>query len=227
MSNTKSLAKNIRSKKLGLIIRNARQVHKKSSEECAQAMGISTETYLSYENGIVSPSLPEIELLAFYYKVPLEHFLDQSALLSPDNGSESIDPQRLINLRQRMVGIKVRKIRLEAGIGIEEVVEKTGISPDQLSLYESGQKSIPLPELEVLAGALNVSLRDFHDVSGLVGGWFQQQRVTRSFQELSAEMQAFVSKPVNQPYLELAQRLSEMDVEKLRTVAEGLLEITL
>ena len=40
-------------------------------------------------------------------------------------------------------------------------------------------------------------------------------------------MQQFVSKPVNQPYLELAQRLSEMSVERLRSVAEGLLEITL
>jgi len=37
----------------------------------------------------------------------------------------------------------------------------------------------------------------------------------------------FISKPVNRPYLQLAQRLSEMSVEKLRMVAEGLLEITL
>ena len=64
MSNTKSLAKNIRTKKLGLIIRNARQVYAKSAEECAQAMGVSTDTFQSYESGIVSPSLPEIELLA-------------------------------------------------------------------------------------------------------------------------------------------------------------------
>jgi hypothetical protein len=37
----------------------------------------------------------------------------------------------------------------------------------------------------------------------------------------------FVSKPVNRPYLELAQRLSKTNVENLRAVAEGLLEITL
>ena len=34
-------------------------------------------------------------------------------------------------------------------------------------------------------------------------------------------------KPVNLPYLEIAQRLSGLSVEKLRAMAEGLLDITL
>jgi hypothetical protein len=44
---------------------------------------------------------------------------------------------------------------------------------------------------------------------------------------MPVDLQTFVSKPINRPYLELAQRLSEMSVDKLRSVAEGLLEITL
>jgi hypothetical protein len=40
-------------------------------------------------------------------------------------------------------------------------------------------------------------------------------------------LQSFVSQPINRPYIELAQRLSEMPTAKLRTIAEGLLEITL
>ena len=43
---------------------------------------------------------------------------------------------------------------------------------------------------------------------------------------LPLEMQVFVSKPINRPYLELAMRLNDMSVDKLRGVAEGLLEIT-
>jgi len=43
---------------------------------------------------------------------------------------------------------------------------------------------------------------------------------------MPVEMQVFVSKPINRPYLELAIRLSEMSVDRLRSVAEGLLEIT-
>jgi len=41
------------------------------------------------------------------------------------------------------------------------------------------------------------------------------------------ELQEFILKPVNQPYLELAQKLSQMSVDKMRDVAEGLLDITL
>ena len=87
--------------------------------------------------------------------------------------------------------------------------------------------SIPVPMLEVLADVFNASLRDFQDQHGPTGIWFAQQRTLRDFGELPLELQAFVCKPVNRPYLELAQRLSDMEVEKLRAVAEGLLEITL
>ncbi len=60
-----------------------------------------------------------------------------------------------------------------------------------------------------------------------MGNWRRQQRATQHIERLPPDLQEFISKPVNRPYLELAQRLSEMSVEKLRAVAEGLLEITL
>jgi hypothetical protein len=44
--------------------------------------------------------------------------------------------------------------------------------------------------------------------------------------QLPNETQEFVIQPINQPYLKIAQRLSEMSVEELRSVAESLLEIT-
>jgi hypothetical protein len=47
------------------------------------------------------------------------------------------------------------------------------------------------------------------------------------FLELPDDLQAFLTQPVNRPYLELAVRLSEMSRDKLRSVAEGLLDITL
>jgi len=96
-----------------------------------------------------------------------------------------------------------------------------------LNAYELGEDAVPLPELEILAKAFNSSIREFQDKSGPVGTWFSKQRILSDFQELPSELQNFASKPVNQPYLEVAKRLSEMQVEKLRSVAEVLLEITL
>jgi hypothetical protein len=53
-----------------------------------------------------------------------------------------------------------------------------------------------------------------------------EQKTIQNFLELDPELQAFVSKPVNRPYLELALKLSNMSTEKLRSVAENLLDIT-
>ena len=43
---------------------------------------------------------------------------------------------------------------------------------------------------------------------------------------LRNKMRAFLTNPVNISYLETAKKLSEMDVAKLRQVAEDILEIT-
>jgi hypothetical protein len=43
---------------------------------------------------------------------------------------------------------------------------------------------------------------------------------------LSPELQAFIAKPINRPYLELAVKLSQLDADRLRSVAEALLAIT-
>ncbi len=62
--------------------------------------------------------------------------------------------------------------------------------------------------------------------TGAVGVWNAQQRAMQNFLALPLELQLFIAKPVNRPYLDLAVRLNDMSVEKLRAVAEGLLEIT-
>jgi hypothetical protein len=100
------------------------------------------------------------------------------------------------------------------------------IEPATLEAYEMGQQAIPLPHLEVMSAALNRSIREFWDRHGPVGAWDAQQRAVQDFLSMPPEMQLFVSKPINRPYLELAVRLSEMSVDRLRAVAEGLLEIT-
>lgn len=217
----------IRTKKLGVLLRDARLHCQKSIEDCARALGVLPETIEQYERGQQAPSLPEVEILAHYLNIPLEHFWGQHTLGQDGAGSRPYDPQQLLRLRQRMVGLQLRQARLDADLSLEELAQKVGISPETLSSYEVGRLPVPLPDLEVLSQRLNRSPRDFQDRSGPVGAWMTQQAALRGIQEMPPEMQAFVSKPINRPYIELAQRLSEMSVERLRLVAEGLLEITL
>jgi hypothetical protein len=54
-----------------------------------------------------------------------------------------------------------------------------------------------------------------------------QQRAIQQFLDMPVELQNFVCQPINRPYLDLARKLSDMSTNKLRSVAEDLLDITL
>ena len=64
------------------------------------------------------------------------------------------------------------------------------------------------------------------DLRGPLGRHEAKQKLERQFNRMSPEMQEFLINPVNVAYLETAKKLSEMDVERLRQVAENILEIT-
>ncbi len=120
----------------------------------------------------------------------------------------------------------VRQSRLDAGLNIKKICELTGIDEKILTDYEAGLLPIPIPELEAISDSLNRPIKEFFDKQGPIGAWNNQQQAILHYSEMPPELQIFVSKPVNRPYLELAQRLSKMSVDKLRSVAEILLEIT-
>jgi transcriptional regulator with XRE-family HTH domain len=217
----------IRSKKLGVLIRQARHKLGKSVAECALAIEVSEEDFNQFEFGEKSPSLPEIEALAYYLNLPLEYFLGREDLPTPSQQTSLKNLEKLTLLRNRVIGAKIRKSRYDTGLSLKELSQMTGISEEKLTAYEFGDRSIPLPELESITKVLNQSPLDYLDERGPIGYWRKQRYTMRQIQHFPPDLQEFISKPVNRPYLELAQRLSEMSVDKLRAVAEGLLEITL
>lgn len=220
------IRKIIRAKKLGLLIRDVRVKSGRNLDDCAQAMGLSTEELLALESGERPPTLPELEILAFYLEVPLEHFWSNE-VLKIDANDKSFDADEIKRLRQNMIGALIRKARIEAVISVDELAQKAGISSESLQSYEQGEIPVPLPELEILAQVLNNSISQFEDQESPVGSWFVEQRNMHEFLELPVELQNFIAKPVNRPYIELAVKLSGLKVERLRALAEGLLEITL
>lgn len=224
---TRPIAMTIRSKKLGVLLKAARIAARKSVEDCARVIKSSEEVIEAFESGDTSPSLPELEALAFYFNVPMEHFWGRDITLPGKAEASSFDAGRLMAIRQRMIGAQIRQARLDTGLSLESLAGKSNLEIDKLTMYELGEIPIPLPELESLANELNRPIKEFQDNRGPIGTWIKQQHVLQNFAELTPELQDFLSKPINRPYLELAQRLSEMNVDKLRAVAEGLLEISL
>ncbi|MBM3144657.1 MAG: helix-turn-helix transcriptional regulator [Chloroflexi bacterium] len=220
------LAITIRAKKLGVLLRNARLASGRTLKECGEAIGVSSKRIASFERGDSSPSLPELETLAFYLDIPLDHFWgDTSISLEKKYDRKKID--KMVLLRRRIIGAKLRLARQEAGLSMASVAESVGISTGLLRQYERSERPIPLPELEGMLKLMNLSIDEFRDQTGPVGQWVSQEKAIQRFLGLPPELQEFISKPINQPYLELAQRLSKMSVDQLRAVAEGLLDITL
>jgi transcriptional regulator with XRE-family HTH domain len=218
----------IRAKKLGVLIKDARLAAGKSMKDCGRAIGISSTRIGNFESGKQSPSLPELESLAFFLNTPFDHFWGQDSRSTDiEERVTSIDLERLVSIRTKAVGVLLSKTRTDAGMSLKELAASVGITPRRLKSYESGDNHIPLPELEGMAEHIKIPIDFFRDADGVVGKWAGQQMVIQQFLDLSPEMQEFVVKPVNLPYLEIAQRLSGMSVEKLRTMAEGLLDITL
>lgn len=217
----------LREKKLGLLIRDARIAERRSIKECADAIGIKPGLFRAYEEGRRAPSLPELETLVYFLKLPISHFWGNETKSDASSVMESVDVPRLIALRQRMIGALLRQERTNANMSIRQIATEIGISQSKLKAYELGEKAISVPELESILTVLGSRIDVFFDQSGPVGLWLNNQRAMQKFIELPAEMQAFVCQPVNRPYLELAMKMSDMSREKLRSVAEGLLDITL
>ncbi len=225
MSNQRQILQ-IRNKKLGLLIFDARKASRRSLEECAQAAGVTPEQFQEFEKGIRAPSLPQLELLALYLDVPLEHFWGKKSLSEASSPQAVQEKERMVMLRNRVIGTNLRLERNKANLSYPEIQERTGIGEEQLKRYEMGEASIPATELELLANALDIPVEHFYDRHGPIGKWRSQQGTYLKFLDLPPDIQQFVCKPVNRPYLELAMRLSDLSAEKLRAVAEVLLEIT-
>ena len=217
----------LRTKKLGLLIRDARVTERRSIKECADAIGVKPGLFRAYEEGRRPPSLPELETLVYYLKLPIHHFWGNEVRSDMPSPVEALDLPRLIALRQRMIGALLRQERNNANVSLKRITEETGISAARLKSYELGERPLPVPELESILAVMGSRIDTLFDQSGPVGQWMSSQKAMQKFLDLPEEFQNFVCQPVNRPYLELAMKLSDMSRERLRSVAEGLLDITL
>jgi transcriptional regulator with XRE-family HTH domain len=217
----------IRTRILGVLIRDARAAARKTIPECAEAIGVTKGVFRAYEEGRRAPSLPELEILTYFLGMPIGHFWSKDAMSDNPAPTKTLKLAPLAGIRQRLIGALLRQERERAGYSLKGLAEQSGLTTIRLKSYELGDRPIPLPELEALLALLNSRVEIFFDETGPVGQWLKQQKAIQEFMQLPPDLQTFVCKPVNLPYLELALKLSNLSTDKLRSVAEGLLDITL
>ncbi|MDH3945016.1 MAG: helix-turn-helix domain-containing protein [Anaerolineae bacterium] len=217
----------LRAKIIGVLLRDARLAARKTKKEVGEAIGVSTATISSYELGRKSPSLPEIEIFCLFLSIPINHFWSAETMSEQPGPANNLHVEQLLDLRKGIIAAMVAKARTDAGLTLKELSTQSGITTGRIRNYERGKYPIPLPELETLSAALDLSIKEFSNPQGPVSEWIRQQAALEGILELPSELLDFIGKPVNHPYIEVAKKLSDMSADNIRGIAETLLEISL
>ena len=219
----------IRAKKIGILLKQMRESHGHTEENCANWLGISAVEYKAIESGENCASLPQIESLSYYLGFPFEFFTTLPPTSEPaeKNLSQQVNHE-LVKVRNKMIAILLRQKREQKGMSLEDLAKRVEMPLNDLRSYEEEFTAIPFSSLVAMLEVLEISLDKLfsqdgpfkHESSSPVneGGAISSN--------LPDEVIEFVSKPSNMPYIELAMRFSKMDANKIRTIASSLLEIT-
>jgi transcriptional regulator with XRE-family HTH domain len=210
---------------LGALMQAVRTKSGKPKRDCAQAMGVSAGVYTAYEEGRRDITLPELEMFAHFCDISVRLFFENTDRLAFD--PPAIPPEKLIPLRQRIIGASLRQVRQDKGRTIKDLAQRLGVSARRVADYELGRLPIPLARLQIAAEELNIPVSYFiNEGFGPIG----EQELLRSqfdrFGELPEELRRFVVNPSNVSYLRVAQRLADLTTEQLRNLAASILDIT-
>jgi len=213
---------NIRSRKLGVLIRDARLAEDMTIQECSQLLEVEPGLFQAWEEGNISPSLPELEVLSYCLNIPLSHFWSKKTKSEAISNTNLSDLAGFVGIRHRLIGALLRQMREKVNISSHSFSKLSGISIRRLNAYELGEYPIPLPELESMTELLGGNIEMFFDRTGRIGLWMLQQETIQDFLKLPPELQFFICKPVNRPFLEMAMKFSDMSADTLKALVESL-----
>jgi transcriptional regulator with XRE-family HTH domain len=216
----------LRRKILGVLIQDARLNAARTTEDCARLLNVQLQMVEAWEYGESSPTLPQLELLAYYLDVPVSHFWGQKTLES-DKSKKANAQNEYIALRNRMIGALLRQAREEQQLSFEDVAERSYIAAETLQHYEMGNLPIPMYELSILSGIVNRNIDFFLETTSYVGELLRIREEWKHFSDLDPEVREFAANPLNIGFIKIAITFSQMSVEQLRLAAEGMLEISM
>jgi len=216
----------LRARMLGVLVRDARLSAARTLEECARLLNVEPSVVEAWEYGDEAPSLPQLELLAYFLGVPISHFWGQNAL-DQDRNAKIASEHDYVLLRQRMIGALLRQAREEVGLSQAQLAEAAHLDAERVALYEMGETAIPMNELNVLSGLVKRNMDYFVETAGTIGELLRIREEWRRFTDLDEEVRAFAANPLNLGFIKIAMMFSRLPAEELRKVAEGMLEISM
>ncbi len=216
----------IRARMVGVLLRDARVKVGRSVADCARLLNVTPEHIEQWEVGDAVPSLPQLEILAFFLGVPISHFWGINTLEKTERDLIATQSDYL-TLRDRMIGALLRLAREDQALSLDDVSEQTGITPEQLTQYETGELPLPMHELTVISNALGKNITYFLESSSHLGVSLTQREEWQHFTRLPEDIRRFAANPLNVGFIEIAILFSQMPADKLRKVGESVLNISM
>jgi transcriptional regulator with XRE-family HTH domain len=216
----------IRAKMVGVLLRDARMNAARTLEDCARLLRVSPEEVESWELGDVVPSLPQLEILAYYLDVPVSHFWGANTV-GEDEASRRDAQTEYMALRDRMIGALLRQAREEINMSLEELSQSTAIPVEQINYYELGELSLPMHELSVIASSVKKNVSYFLESSSHIGQLLTIKEEWKHFTDLPEDVRKFAANPLNIGFIHIAITLSQMPTDTLRQVGTSMLDITM
>ncbi len=215
----------LRGKMVGVLLKDARTHAARTVEDCARLLRVDPAQIEAWEFGDEVPSLPQLELLAYYLDVPVSHFWGMETL--SEHQRPRLDThQEFMNLRQRMIGALLRQAREELELSDADLAAQTHLPLEQIRQYELGERPVPMHELSALSSALNKNVTYFLESTSQIGELLATRENWKHFNELPEDLRQFAANPINIGFIEIALMFSEMPSDNLKRIATSMLDIT-
>ncbi len=215
----------LRGRMLGVLLRDARLGAQRSIDDVAQYLHVDPIMVEGWEVGDAAPSLPQLELLAYFFDVPVSHFWGTKTLETERTRPISAQ-EAFVTIRTHMIGALLRQSREEAKLDLDSLSDRTAIPASTLLAYELGEEPVPMHELAVLASALDKNIAYFLETYSQLGDLLSMREKWKHFNALPDELREFAANPQNIGFIEIALNFSRMNSDVLRRIAVSMLDIT-
>lgn len=136
---------------IGKQLKLLRELKHKSQQEVCSALNIEQSTLANYENDKRIPKVDILIKLAKYYSVSTDYLLGLTKIDSYENYNNYLYGERITNWN-------IRKKAEDLGFSYKELLERTGINEERLTLLWFGNLQPFAEELIRFSKALNVSI---------------------------------------------------------------------
>jgi len=203
-------------------LQSARENRGFSLRAAAELLGIPTSRLRNYENGKYNPTLPELEILSYLYRVPLFILMDSGKLEKHIEIPKADQIKKLLNLRDQIIRTHIQIAVEKAGVSQKVLAQETGIPASRIKRYLNKPIEIPLDDLTRLDRSLDLDPDILFDHESPVGQWQSQQRLFDDFQSLPDEMRDLIKNDDSQKAILAARRLMDLDDQRMHEIAESL-----